>query len=236
MTATQDSEHVWEITKTASPVSMIFGNTCDVTNPLSQPVEITISWKKLDAAPSGDITVQTTISATNPAKRALGIEITDVIYGKLGGGAESVLDTEVISGTIAANTSTDFTHTITVPSGTTGLRDVATAEYSDLQFPDVDIDETTTASASATVQSSGNVDNETAIITDSEDISGNGLTFSVDSVTGSGATGGSFDNGYTLGNQDLWSGRLDVGDADRLRFSHLHQDRVRSQGHDRTRR
>ena len=50
MTATQDSEHVWEITKTASPVSMIFGNTCDVANPLSQPVEITISWEKFDRA------------------------------------------------------------------------------------------------------------------------------------------------------------------------------------------
>ena len=43
------------------------------------------------------------------------------------------------------------------------------------------------------------MNNDTAVITDSEDISGNGLTFSVDSVSGSGSTGGSFDNGYTLG-------------------------------------
>ena len=87
-----------------------------------------------------------------------------------------------------------LTHTTTVPSGTTNLNDVATATYID-KLTGVPVPGTTTATASATVQSSGTNTDATAVISDTESITGAGLSFKVNSVTG--ATGSFTD--YTLG-------------------------------------
>src|SRR5215472_3551931 len=71
-----------------------------------------------------------------------------------------------------------LTHTISVPAGTTNLNDIATGSYTDT-VTGIPIPGTTMATASASVQSSGNFVNATANITDAESISGAGLTFSV---------------------------------------------------------
>jgi hypothetical protein len=223
MTATQDSSHTWALTKTASPVSLNFGNSCDLTGGYGEePVSITISWTKLPASQTGNITVLTTISASNPSRRDVQINLTDVIYGVLpgSGGVETVLDTEVFDPIIVpANTDTTIaTHIYEAPDGTTGLRDVATATYTDVVFPDVPIPGDTTAEASATVTSSGVVENAFATVTDTESISGAGLDFKV-----AAPSSGSFTNytagDWTTGPVDWTSGLNAISDSGSITFN-----------------
>jgi hypothetical protein len=194
MTATQDSDHIWDVTKSPSPASLDFTNTCDpVGSPLSQTVDITVSWTKHAASPSGVITVLTHVYATNPASRDLTVNVSDQIYtGTTAIGSPSTAGPIVVP----HNTANVLllTHMTTVPSGTTNLNDIATATYTDT-VTGVPIPGTVTGTASATVQPGSELD-ASAVINDVESISGSGLTFSVDSVTGAS---GAFDGGYTAG-------------------------------------
>jgi hypothetical protein len=194
MEATQDSDHIWDVTKSPTPASLSFTNTCDPDpTTLSQTVAVTVSWTKEAATPSGDVTVITHVYASNPASRAIQTSVSDDIRS-----GTTVLDTATAGPTtVPANTASFLllSHTTTVPAGTTNLNDIATASYTD-QVTGVPVPGTTTATATATVQDSGTVLNNSATITDVESITGTGLTFSTDSV--SGATG-SFDGGYVAG-------------------------------------
>jgi hypothetical protein len=132
------------------------------------------------------------VYATNPASRAVTVNVSDVIYS-----GTTSLDTSS-SGDVVIQPNTKMlvlTHTTTVPSGTTNLNDIATGTYTDT-VTGIPIPQTTTATASAPVQLTGPESNATAVINDVESITGTGMTFSVDST--SGATG-SFGGGYTLG-------------------------------------
>lgn len=191
MTATQGSDHVWDITKSATPAEIHFGDTCDTSTSLSAAVSVTISWTKGPADASGPITVITHVYATNPASRAITTNVTDVIYS-----GTTALTSASASANVPANTTLlVLTHQTTVPAGTTNLNDIATGTYTDL-VTGVAIPGSTTATASATVQPSGPELNASAVITDVESISGTGLSFSADSFTG--ATG-TFDAGYVAG-------------------------------------
>jgi len=200
MSASQGSAHTWGILKSA-PATLGFGNTCDPAN-RSKPVAITVTWTKSATAPNGDITITTHITATNPASRVVTVDVSDVIYD----GATQTTQSTPTSGTnpassgpvdIPANTTQlVYTHTITVASGSS-FNDVATATYTD-KVTGLPVPGNTQATASATVDSSGTPTNDTALIEDVESITGANLSYSVDSATGAGATGGSF-NGYVLG-------------------------------------
>jgi len=176
MTATQGSKYAWNVTKGATPGTLSFGDVCAAGSTLSKDVDIEITWTRLPASPSGDITVITNIYAKNPASRVITVNVTDVIKS-----GATVLDT-ASSGAVdvAANTELKvLTHTTTVPAGTTNLNDVATATYTD-KATGYPVPGTTTATASASVQASSNPPgNASAVITDTESISGTGLTFSV---------------------------------------------------------
>ena len=193
MAATQDSDHIWDVVKSPSPASLTFTNTCDPAASLSQGVAITVSWTKHAASPSGVITVLTHVYATNPAARDLTVSVSDQIYS-----GTTALGSPSTSGSIVIPHNTTnvlvLTHLTTVPSGTTNLNDIATATYTDT-VTGVPIPGTVTATASATVQA-GNELNSSATITDVESITGTGLSYSVDSVTGASGT---FGGGYTTG-------------------------------------
>ena len=77
MAATQDADHIWNITKTPATVS--FPTTCNQSEPTSLPVSIKVEWARLAATPNGDITVVTNIYATNPASRIITVSVTDEI-------------------------------------------------------------------------------------------------------------------------------------------------------------
>ncbi|HJQ49621.1 MAG TPA: hypothetical protein VJ838_03830, partial [Gaiellaceae bacterium] len=130
MTATQDSDHVWDVTKSPTPASLSFTNTCDPTAPLSQGVSVQVSWTKEAASPSGDITVVTHVYATNPSTRTITINVSDQLYSGL-----TAIGSPVTSGPIDLdpNTTNDLVidNTTTVPSGTAHLNDIATATYTD---------------------------------------------------------------------------------------------------------
>jgi hypothetical protein len=74
-----------------------------------------------------------------------------------------------------------FTHTFDAPADVTVLRDVATATYTDL-VTGIPVPGETTADAFAPIQP-GTQTNTTAVVTDTESISGNGLQYSADSTT-----------------------------------------------------
>jgi hypothetical protein len=84
MTATQDTDYTWNITKQASPATLDLGNTCDVNNTNSAPVTIRVDWEILSGAP-GMVMVVTNIYATNPASRTITVNVTDEIFGNFGG-------------------------------------------------------------------------------------------------------------------------------------------------------
>lgn len=194
MSARQDSDHAWNVTKSPSPASVDFGNTCDPNTPRQAPVSITVTWTKLAATPSGDITVITNIYATNPASREISVTVDDDIRS-----GTTVLDhfeadsmTPVV---VPSNTQMlVLTHTTTVPAGTANLNDVATGHYVDTATGIV-IPQTTTATATASVQA-GDVLNSTATIDDLESITGAGYSYSADSFSGAS---GAFGLGYIAG-------------------------------------
>ena len=190
MTATRGSDHAWNITKGATPLELDLGETCAATNgDVSGAVTVKVEWEKLAATPSGDVTIITNIYATNPAHRSVIVNVTDRVYE---GTTQTTLVDDENSGDVtvaAGETDLILTHTVTTSSASTTFNDVATATYKDALFPDVPIPGTTEATASATVQNTGPVTNASAVITDSESITGTGLTFSVDSTSAGSASG-----------------------------------------------
>ena len=49
MTATRDTDHIWNVTKGATPDELTFGNTCNSAS-LSAGVSIKIEWTRIAVA------------------------------------------------------------------------------------------------------------------------------------------------------------------------------------------
>lgn len=207
MSAVSNGSVTWGLTKTGSPVSVSFGDVCAADAPTSQPVSITVTWTKSGTTSQG-VTVITHVYATNPAARTVTVNVDDVIYQ---GTTQTTALHTASSGPVDVQANTTLlvlTHQVTLPpsAGNVGdfLNDVATGTYTDT-VTGLPIPGTTTAVAEAQI-SAGTVFNGTADITDSESITGNGLTFSVPAPSV-----GSFTNGYvadsaTTGPVDWGSG------------------------------
>lgn len=198
MTASQNTERAWRISKTSDAANLDLGNVCAApSGPHTAPVQITVSWEKLAATPSGDVTVVTTINAYNPAHRSLLITVTDKIYTGMDSTGTLLATNTSTPITVAANHNGAITSfTTVIPAAQAGtfdswLNDVVTASYSD-PLTGVSIPLTTTATAKAQIQRGATL-NETANISDLEQIAGTGLSFSV-----AAPSTGSF-TGYTAG-------------------------------------
>ena len=197
MAATQGSAYTWSVSKSSSPTTVNFGNTCATTTAeRTATVTVTISWERHDPSPNGDITLVTHVYATNPAAREITVNVNDKIYS--GTTQTTQLGGTVNSGDVDVPAFTSnklvLTHTQTVASGTAStFNDVATATYKD-KVTGVPVTGTTSATKTANLVISDNPLSATAEIRDSESITGTGLTFS----TGLPTTGttGSF-SGYT---------------------------------------
>jgi hypothetical protein len=179
MTASQGSDHAWNVTKSATAANLAFGDVCRKDAPTTLPVAITVTWTKFAAVPGGPITVITNVYATNPAARAITTNVTDRIYS-----GTTLLDTSpTASVSVPANTTAlVLTHAYTAAAGTTNLNDIATATYTD-DVTGVPVPGQTTATASADVQNTGPELNASAAIADLESMTGAGLTFSVATPT-----------------------------------------------------
>jgi hypothetical protein len=207
MTASQDTDFAWNLTKTANPATVSLGNTCDPNNLKQKPVTIRVGWEILPGAP-GMVMVVTNIYATNPAARSLKVGVIDIIFGDLGMGEVAIdQDSPDDLVEVPANTAQFlvFKHIFEAPANVTDLRNEATASY----FDDVTgIDKLvgqTFAEAPATIQP-GTQTNTNANITDIEQISGDGLWYSVNNTTVGSANGSFiiFDGNNTSYNLSEW--------------------------------
>jgi hypothetical protein len=208
MIGTQNSTYTWDIAKSANPTSLTFNNTCADTNGSSQNVDITVSWTRFAATPSGDIDVVVDIYAKNDAARPLNLSISDAIYS----GTTLLFNRPTVTGQIGARSDALVAQDhFTVPAGTTNLNDIATATYSDpVVAPDLPvITGTATATANAVI-TTATAANATATVTDSESLTtGQGLTFSVaapSSGSFAGYTPGTSTNGPVVWNSGTLSG------------------------------
>jgi Prealbumin-like fold domain len=209
MTGSQDSDHQWTVDKEANPASLSFGNVCDPNQDTTLETTVTVTWDKLPADPSGVINIHTLVEATNPAARIITVKVTDEL--RSGTTVLQTHDNGVNGIDVPANT-TDFNvleYTTTIPAGTTDINDVATATYIDKltgvpvpgqttavfpPFVDDDNDPNTPDVQEQLVIGQGQVTNATATITDTESITGAGLTFSV-----AAPSAGEFTGGYVAG-------------------------------------
>ncbi len=181
MTATQGQEYLWSVTKESSAPSLDFLNTCATTEgATSANVNVTVTWTRSGPTATGNTVVTTNIYAKNPSERTILVAVSDVIYA--GTDQSDPIHTASASATaVPANSEVLLlTHSFEYGGEATEFNDVATATYTDPINPDVTIPGNTTATASATAAPAGGTPaNASAVITDSEWITGTGLSFSV---------------------------------------------------------
>lgn len=178
MTAVQNTNTPWNLTKSATPNTLSFGNVCAPGYTGSTNVGVTITWTKLAPVPSGMVQITTNIYASNPSARSITTTVSDQIYAGAGQGSPIGVPF-VATDDVPGNTDGHLmgTHTITVPaSAVTEYNDVATATYVDT-LTGIAIPGSVTASASSGIGTGTNT-NGSATITDTESITGSGLAFS----------------------------------------------------------
>ena len=195
MTAEQGQAYTWEILKSADPTSLNFPDTClESAGSRSKQVQITVSWTRSGPTASGDTTITTTVTATNPAHRTITVQATDKIYE--GAGQTVLLDT--VTGAAvdvpAESSMVILTHTFVYDGEATTFNDVATATYTD-KITGIPVPGQTSATASATAQpSQSGIENASVVVSDTESITGTGLAFSV-----AAPSVGAFTGGYVAG-------------------------------------
>ena len=200
MSAERGQTYSWAVDKSTDDSPLTFLNTCaDTAGALSADVQITVTWTRSGPTGSGSTTITTHVYATNPAHRTITVNATDKIYA--GADQSVLLDTFNTGNVNVAAGSTDLligTHSFVYAGAATHFNDVATATYTDL-VTGIPVPGNTTATASAdTVASQGAIANSSVTISDTESITGEGLSFSVAApsvgafdgyVAGTGTTG-----------------------------------------------
>ncbi|WP_139556012.1 hypothetical protein [Methylotetracoccus oryzae] len=230
MSAKQNADHAWNLTKAADPASVSFGDVCAAGFSDNKQVTFRVEWEKVAATP-GMITVVTNIYAKNPAARAITVNVTDNIYK---GTTQTDQLATANSGNVSVPANTElkvFEHTATLPNtaGNIGhyLNDVAKATYTD-EATGIPVPGQTEARASAQIIS-GIVTNTSADISDSESLTGAGLTFSV-----AAPTIGSFLDAYIPGTATVGPVKWEVlaqkasGSVDFAKTLYLDKKRVTS--------
>jgi hypothetical protein len=183
MSASQEQDYTWNITKSPSAASVDFGDVCADDPTLSKPVSITVNWTRL-AAVGGKTSAIANISATNPDARSIEVCVSDTLYQGTTQTTQLYTTSSPTCVTVPANTTeVVLTDTPTGSFGNAGdyLNDVVTATYND-PVTGVPIPGDTTATAQAQIQA-GTGSNASADITDTESITGTGLQFSLDSIS-----------------------------------------------------
>jgi hypothetical protein len=214
MAASQNTDHIWSLSKTPTPSRVDFLNTCSPNASFTRPLSIELDWTKGAASPSGDITLDVSIYANNPALRSIDTTVEDKIYGDVNS-VTTLLDDHIFGPTTVPANSNNFGiashYTITVPDGTTNINDVATGSYTD-HVTGVPIPQTTSATASVSNIQTGTDLNQSATISDSESITGTGLDFKVTSpTTGYTGTPAYVADTYTTGPVEWGTSATDSG-------------------------
>lgn len=196
MSAVEDSEISWTISKAATPTNFGFGNTCNDDVPNTKDVQVTISLTKGEAS-SGALTATTTVTAINPSSRTVYYDCTDEVFS-----GDALVDEEDLDFSVLAGATATPTITHTLPSGIRNLRDelTCTIQVEDILNPgDMLIVGTVTAEFSLPNEqiADGEVVNETVVVHDEESITAGEDRYDFSTTDPSGAAG-TFD-GYVVG-------------------------------------
>jgi len=196
MTATRGAKYLWTVNKSATP-AVDLGNSCLPAAATGKDVAVSVSWTRSEAQPDGTTALVTTITATNPSSRKIDVDIaSDTIYaGATAAGTPLVTKTDFETKEAGPNGGKAvWTFTTVVASAETQFTDVAKASYID-KVTNVPVQDTTSATATATAITSDDVASSTATLTDVESITGP-YSFAVKSVSGAPGT---FSPAYTVG-------------------------------------
>jgi hypothetical protein len=208
MAATRDANTLWTVEKHATPAVINLGDTCDTSNPRTASVTVVVSWDNVGVTPNGDAIINVKIYASNPAHRIITVNATDVTREGATVGSGTVVDTRGTGDVNVPALTNNFKIldvTFTVASTATDFNDVVTATYKDL-LTGIPVPGSTTASDTATVQT-GNVTNASASVTDVEQMTGAGLSFSVPTPPASGSFT-NYNGGSTVGPVNWASGTV----------------------------
>lgn len=183
MSATQNSETKWNLTKQGPTEKASFGDVCAVTD-VPKPIEVSfkVEWT-LTGTEYGDVTAEANIYVTNPASRVITVGVTDKVYkGSTTDVELNSFDFPPVDVSAGAVKQLIGTHTAVIPADQAGkigdwLNDVATAIYID-KVTGIEVPGQTTATASTQIKL-GTAINTSVNISDTESISGLGLSFSV---------------------------------------------------------
>jgi hypothetical protein len=191
--ASRNANHIWTASKSPSAANLSFGNSCmTATTGASQTVNVTVSWSKSAANPTG-YTVMTSVYANNPAARSISVTVTDVIKS-----GSQVLSTKVFPAVSVPAGMNDYlvgTHSVDVAASAVGspasFNSSASGTYQDtatgIAIPGT---ATTAASLPDSAIATGTTTNSTATVSDVVSITGDGLTFSVAAPSLGAFTGG----------------------------------------------
>jgi hypothetical protein len=219
MSATRDASQTWNVTKSATPSTIDFGDVCSQSFSNTKGVEVKVTWTKLSLTPDGNVHLVTNITASNPSHRTITVSVSDQLYS--GTDQTTPVGSPVVIGPVDVPPDTaSFALTPAsgleqvVASSATHFNDVATATYTD-KDTGIPVPGTATAGADADV-GAGTASDSTVDITDSESISGTGLTFAVATPSLGAFTGGYVHDTYTTGPVGWASGtpsQTDTGDV-----------------------
>jgi uncharacterized repeat protein (TIGR01451 family) len=195
MTAAVGQTYSWDITKSANPTSLNFANTClETTGSRSQNVQITVTWTRSGPTASGATTINTVVTAINPAHRTITVQATDKMYE---GAAQTTLLDQTTGAAVdvpALTSMVVLSHSFVYNGSATTFNDVATATYTD-KVTGIPVPGATSATASAVATpAAGAPAQSSVVVSDTESITGTGLAFSV-----AAPSVGAFTGGYVAG-------------------------------------
>ncbi len=167
------SGFAWSVTKSSTPAG--FPDSC--TDASSLPVTVRVEWTRT-AIGDDKVAVTTTFSFDNPAHRPLDVSVADQLRATAGG---SVIDSFTEDYSVDPG-HREFSVTRQVTTASDTLFNTATATFSDPSSGD-DFGQIVATDFGAVTTAAGEAINSTATITDVEQMTGAGLTFTVASMT-----------------------------------------------------
>lgn len=202
--ASQGVGYIWTVSKGATPDPLGIANTCD-PKARTGSVDVTVSWQRIPST-LGNITVVAQLFANNPSHRTLTVNAT----AQMRDASNAAVGAPFSTGSVAVPASSGnyligtFTNVFLAGSSTAYSVSVSGA-YSDPVTGQPVGNQSLTASASAPVTPVANGANATATVTDTTTLSGTGLTYSVDSVSLSGGSFGSYVLGTPTTGSVTWT-------------------------------
>jgi len=211
LSATQGAGYVWTVGKSATPNPVSMSNTCN-PDARSVNVDVTLTWTRQQVDQGSTVVVES-VYADNPTGRAFTASATATL---LDASNAQVAQDSTGNVTVPANSSHyllgSFTHNETAGASSSYTTNVS-GGYTDPVTHQSVGDNPMTASATANVGTVVSGSNANAVVTDVAGISGAGLAYSIDSVTGPAGSFGAYVPGTPTTGSVTWTSPSLSGDG-----------------------